>query len=425
MDNEVSTQNNTEKPPTALPLFHKNFTLIIFGQIFSLFGNAILRFALPLYILRVSSSASLFGLVTAGSFLPMIIMSPVGGLIADRFSKQRIIMILDFFSAVLILVFILISGKVSAVPLMVIVLMILFAIQGFYSPAVQASIPLLAKGDTLVSANAVVNLVQSFSHLLGPVIGGILFAAWGLLPILAVSAVCYLLSAVIELFLFIPHQPRKDRRNVFAIIKGDMGASLHFVFQEKPVLAQGLMALCAFNLVLRSMVAIGLPVLITQYLNLSEQLYGFAQGILAFGGLAGGLAAGVLGSRLNIRRSHILILVCSLALIPMSIILLPGLSFIAGYLVLTSMSFIIMTGATMFTVQMMAFVQSQTPAGLTGKVISFLIAFSMCSQPVGQMLYGFLFERFSGRPWIVVLGGMLASLVIAVCAKSVFRKTEA
>mgnify|MGYP002618914893 CR=1 FL=1 len=54
------------------------FILIVLGQIVSLFGNAALRFALPLYLLRETNSPSLFGVVTACSFLPMVVFSFLG-----------------------------------------------------------------------------------------------------------------------------------------------------------------------------------------------------------------------------------------------------------------------------------------------------------------------------------------------------------
>ena len=74
-------------------LFQKDFTLVVIGQIISLFGNAILRFALPLYLLRETGSPSLFGAVTACSFIPMIIFSLFGGVLADRVNKRNIMVI--------------------------------------------------------------------------------------------------------------------------------------------------------------------------------------------------------------------------------------------------------------------------------------------------------------------------------------------
>ena len=70
--------------------FGKDFILVIIGQIISLFGNAVLRFALPLYLFDQTGSPTLLGLVSAGSFLPMVVLSPVGGIVADRVNKRNI-----------------------------------------------------------------------------------------------------------------------------------------------------------------------------------------------------------------------------------------------------------------------------------------------------------------------------------------------
>lgn len=69
-------------------LFSKDFTLVIIGQIISLFGNAAVRFALPLYLLNYTGSSALYGTVTACAFVPAILLSPVGGMIADRVNKK-------------------------------------------------------------------------------------------------------------------------------------------------------------------------------------------------------------------------------------------------------------------------------------------------------------------------------------------------
>lgn len=76
--------------------FSKDFYLVLIGQIISLFGNAVIRFALPLHLLSVTHSPSLLGNVSGFAFLPLAVMSPVGGLIADRVNKRNIMVVLDF-----------------------------------------------------------------------------------------------------------------------------------------------------------------------------------------------------------------------------------------------------------------------------------------------------------------------------------------
>ncbi len=133
-------------------LFKRDFTMVVIGQIISLFGNAILRVALPLYLLRETDSSSLFGAVTACSFILMMIFSLFGGVIADRKNKRNIMVALDFTTAAVILIFSFALGKVSLFPLMIAVLMILYSISGIYQSAVQASIPLITENNFLCRA---------------------------------------------------------------------------------------------------------------------------------------------------------------------------------------------------------------------------------------------------------------------------------
>lgn len=164
--------------------FSKDFYLVLIGQIISLFGNAVIRFALPLHLLSVTHSPSLLGIVSGFAFLPLAVMSPVGGLIADRVNKRNIMVVLDFFTAGLVLAFLLLSGRVSLVGLILVMLFLLYGISGAYQPSVQASIPLLVTEEAIMPANALINMISSLSGLLGPALGGIAYGLWGITPIL-------------------------------------------------------------------------------------------------------------------------------------------------------------------------------------------------------------------------------------------------
>ena len=96
-------------------LFSKNFMMVVIGQIISLFGNAALRFALPLYLLNLTGSSALYGTVTACAFLPAILLSPVGGIVADRVNKRNVMVVLDFFTAAVILLFLLFMNSANLI----------------------------------------------------------------------------------------------------------------------------------------------------------------------------------------------------------------------------------------------------------------------------------------------------------------------
>lgn len=406
-------------------LFHKDFTLVVIGQIISLFGNATIRFALPLYLLNLTGSSALYGTVTACAFLPALLLSPVGGILADRVNKRNIMVLLDFFTAAAILAFALFMEKGSLILLLTITLMLLYGIAGAYQPAVQASIPALVRQEHYMAANSVINTVSSFAALAGPVLGGVLYSAWGLRPVLWVCMACFLLSAIMELFLHIPFR-KPASGGILETVRNDFGDSIRFLRREKPVIGKALLVICGINLFLSSMVMVGLPYLITEVLDLeaaqANRLYGFAEGALAAGGLLGGIGAGLLANRLAIQRAGRLVTACALCVLPIGASLVLFSSGIINYVVILICSFALMACSTVFTVEMMSFIQAETPPGLLGKVISVILTVSMCAQPLGNALYGVLFGLCKGLEYVVVFFAGIVSLLLAVSAGKIFQK---
>lgn len=405
-------------------LFKRDFILVVIGQIISLFGNAILRFALPLYLLRETGSSALFGMVTACSFAPMVVLSMIGGVLADRVNKRNIMVGLDFCTAVLILIFYLSLGKLPTVPLFIAVLMLLYGISGTYQPSVQASIPLLVSSEKLMAGNAVINQVNTLSGLLGPVIGGIMFGMWGIYPILILSIGCFAFSAVMEIFIHIPHEKRVRESGILTVVGNDLKESYQFVKTEKPIFFSVVFLISIFNLILSSVMIVGTPILITQVLKMSDTMYGFTQGALALGGLCGGILTAAIAEKLKLKNSYILLLVCAASVALMGISLVFHIPAILSYWAITLMSFTAMGASTLFVVQIYTMVQKQTPPQLVGKIMAALISIAMCGQPIGQAIYGVLFDIFESRTWIVLIVAAVAAFLIAIYSKKIFSQLE-
>ena len=405
-------------------LFQKDFTLVVIGQIISLFGNAILRFALPLYLLRETGSPSLFGAVTACSFIPMIIFSLFGGVLADRVNKRNIMVILDFGTAAIIAVLYLIHGILPIVPIMIVCLMLLYSISGAYQPAVQASIPALLENEQIMRGNAVINMVNTLASLLGPIIGGILFGAWGLVPILLVSTACFLSSAVMEIFIHIPFKKRKSEKSMASIVLDDLKESGRYIKNEKPEFVPVIVILALFNLIFSSVMIVGIPIMVVNILQMSDISLGITQGALGLGGLAGGLLGGIIGGRLKLKNGYLLLAGCSVSALVMGIGLFSFVPPLVGYWLITGMSFAAMALSTMFTIQMCSMVQQQTPSHLIGKIMALIMAVANCAAPAGQAMYGLLFDVCSMVPWAIMLGAAVVSIGISLYSKKVFFKLE-
>ena len=80
----------------------KDFNLMVLGQIISILGAALLRFALSLYVLDLTGRADLFATLYAVSNIPLL-LTPLGGAIADRYNRRNLMVIYDFTSSFIIL----------------------------------------------------------------------------------------------------------------------------------------------------------------------------------------------------------------------------------------------------------------------------------------------------------------------------------
>jgi len=410
-------------------LWNRDFSLIILVQVLALFGNSILSFALPLHILNITGSPALFGTVLALSFVPLIVMSPVGGVIADRRRKQRIMFCLDTITAVLIVLFIVLNRQVTSVTvivtLVIVKVMALNVVQGLYMPTTMSAVPFLVPASKLVPANAIATSVFSLSNIVGPVVGGILYATFeDLFPILVISIAIFVAAAVIDLFIRIPYKEQESAGGIMSMLKNDLSRCARFATREKPILGKVVFAMFLFGIPSLAMVIVGLPVLITQTLDMPMNLFGLSQGIMMGGGLLGSILVGTLEKKLTIQKAHWLLFACSMSIAPIGLVLLFGVPETIAYVVITLSGALIMLTTQIVTIQILAFIQLETPRELVGKIIAVAMALILGSYPVGQLLFGVLLEWFYAKPWIVIFVAVFMAGAVAVYSREHFRKID-
>ena len=398
--------------------YSKDFYMVVIGQIISLFGNAVMRFALPIHLLNVTGSAAVLGVVSGCAFIPLAVMSPIGGIIADRVNKRNVMVFLDFFTSGLTVLFLLLYGKVSITGMVLVTLFLLYGISGAYQPSVQASIPVLVESEHIMPANAVINMVSSLSGLLGPALGGTAYSLWGIYPVLSIAAGCFFLSAVMEIFIKIPYERKQSTESILRQTKDDLCESIAYIGQKKPELAKLTLCCAGVNLVMSALMIIGLPVIVMNILDFSKseasRLYGYMEAILAIGGLVGGIGAGVFGRKLKVNGSWKLLLASGMLLIPMGVVLMIECPAYLAYGVLAAAGLVIMSLSAIYTIQIMSYIQMTVPHHMVGKVIAWIIAVSTCAQPVGQVLYGVLFDEMAKNVYIIFGAATICSVLIAL-----------
>lgn len=406
-------------------LFHKDFTLMIIGQIISIFGNSILRFAMSLYILDLTGSATIFASILAISMLPTILLSPIGGMISDRVNRRNIMVVLDFITSILITLFIFTLNSDKIISIIPIFMVLLSLIQCFYQPSVQASIPSITTQENFVSANSIVMQINALSNLVGPIVGAGLYGFLGIFPITCISAICFFFSAVLEIFIHIPFVKQARASSMMCMVKNDFKVAIDFIVRKNPSLFKLLLTLAGLNLFISSLLQIGMPYIIKIQLGLSSQLYGFAESSLAIGMIIGSIVAGKASTHFSIKNSYKLLFITCLSLLPIAVVLFMMVDAMLAYMVIVASVIACCAFSAVFNVIAQSFLQAQTPPQLMGKIASFVTTSVMCSYPIGQALYGILFDVFSSQSYLIIILAVFFGAIISLYTrKSLLKVVE-
>jgi MFS family permease len=402
-------------------LWNKNFTLLVIGQIMSLFGNMVVTTVLPFHILYISGSEFLFGLSMGLPVISLILVTPIGGVMADRLKKHRLMFWLDVSVTGVIVAYL--SGLFTeAVPVIIVKLLAFNAIQAIYMATAAASISQLTPPEKLNGGNAIIQIVNMLSMTGGMAIAGVLYDRFGLIPILVGCAVCFVVTALVDLLIRIPFEARPSGGSISQTVKSDLSEALRFVTKEKPRISKLLLPLFFMEMIFSSMIMIGLPVIITVHLGMSMSQVGIALAVMMFGGVAGGIVAGALGSWLTIPRGLIFVFLGIILSTPIGFVLLVDISPTLAYIIIVTAGTLFMLSVKIVSVAMLTFVQTETPPTLIGKVLAVLMVVPFVGQSLGYPVQGILFQTFAGFPWVVIFACAGIMLVVIAASYKYFSK---
>lgn len=414
------------KDKYSFQTFSKNFNLMVLGQIVSILGSALLRFGLSLYVLDITGRADIYATLYAISNIPLL-LSPIGGAIADRFNRRNLMVIFDFASSALVLCFfcLMISGNATVLAIGMIMLLLAF-ISSMYQPAVQASIPLLVQENMLEQANGIVSGVGALSNVAAPVLGGILYGMLGLKMLVVISCIAFFLSAVMEIFIKIPFIKRKPEGHIIPTIAKDLKGGFVYVINQLYILKAMVLA-ALLNLILTPFLVVGGPIILRVTMQSNEALYGIGMGIIQFSTILGALSIGVFAKRMKMKTLYQWLLMITLLALPMALSLSPmvlNLGYYPAFILFFICVIPIATSMTILSIFVLTHVQKQTPNNLLGKVMAIITAVAQCAAPIGQILYGILFETFSLKVYLPTLFMSAAMLLTTILAKILYQRED-
>lgn len=406
-------------------LFTRNFIFLIAGQISSLIGNNTLKFALSMYVLERTGSASVFAGLLALSMIPTILLSPFGGILADRANRRNIMVALDTLSGLSVLIagFAMASGQ--DIPVIGTLLVVLSVLGAFESPTVQACIPQMLSGENIIKGNAVVNQVASIASLVTPFLGSVFYTALGIRPVFYAAVICFFVTALFECFIRLDYKKPARATGIFTVIREDFAVSIHFLRREQPGILKLLLLAAAVSLFVAGTAVVGFPYLVRTVLGLSAAHYGAAESAMGVASILGSLCVVALAKKMRPRHLVIVLVFFGLCLIPCGIAFLLPLRTFTRYIILLIMFCACQLGCSLFSTYAISMIQERTPEHLMGKVMSYVFTLSLCAQPAGQIIYGALFDRFSDSAYRVLIPSGIIICVIGLASAGFFVQLEA
>jgi MFS family permease len=382
-----------------------DFAKLWWAAAISNLGDGVRVVALPLLAAIITRDPILVAGVTMVSKLPWLLVGVISGAVADQVDRRRLMIGSDVFRTVVIgLLGLLLLGGTRHLLLVYCAAFLLGSAETLFDNASHAIVPSLVARDRLEVANGRLEAVLLVNNeFLGPLLGGILFAAAVSLPFLLDSST-FAVSAV--LLAAIPATASHRRRQLeVGRLRRDMADGVRWLVSHQVVrLLTGISAVA--NLCLN--VLWGIVVLYAlRILGLGEVGYGVLMAVFAFGGLLGSLAAARLSR--TIRAGRFILLLVAMASAGLIVMGLASDVFLAS-----AMLAVIGFAGASWNVVAVSMRQSLVPDELLGRVNGAYKLVAWGAMPLGALLGGVLADLFGLRAPFVIAGCILAALAVAL-----------
>ena len=409
--------------PKAL---NRNFALLIIGQASSMFGTVLLKFTVSLLILDLTSSAALFGLITAISYLPPVFLCLIAGIIADRNNKRNLMIALDSLYGIMAVLLVL-SLSFSNVLIWITIIMVgLAVVSSFETPVVQSSIPLIQEKNHLIQSNAIVSQINMLANLIGPLLAGLLYSVVGKTDLRGVQfifwgcAICFFSAAVLEAFIKIPRLTLLPISNPLQAIKKDVGESFHFLTSKQVYVFKAILLNAAFVFLIQPLITTGAPFIIRVVLDLDSVWNGLSQAIMGAAGLIGGVIAGVIANKFKTDKIYRLFWIMGISIAVFGGSFLFNFSANLTYIMLVIISIVVFISASVAGIFIMSAIQQNIPDDMLGRIMSFYSAIVSVALPIGILFYGFLYEKFINHLPAIMLLTSAAIYVVGYIGKKTY-----
>ncbi len=376
----------------------RNYRLYFSGMCASLVGTWMQQIAMSWLVYKLTGSVLLLATVAFMAQIPILLATPLMGILADRFNRRKILLVTQSLAAgqALLLAFLTLSGLVEVWHLMALSLLI-GLINALDNPTRQAFYPSLVPKEHLSNAIALNSAVINGSRLIGPAVGGMLIGAVGEGLCFLINGISYVGVLAALLLMQLPAKPAvKTSRQFFS----DLTEGFHYVTGNIPIRSLLLLmsAISFFGLPLMTFI----PAYVKDILNGESEMLGVMLSCIGAGSFTAAICLAARKTVLGLGKLIVwAAILLGFSLIALSFINTPWIAaiccFPAGFSIITAVA------------STNTLLQTLSDENKRGRVMGyFTMAFTGIA-PIGSMALGTL-ERYTGLPAIILLSGVICAV---------------
>jgi MFS family permease len=388
---------------TFRSLHTRNFRLFFAGQLVSQAGTWMQTVAIVWVVLDLTDSGTALGLVTAAQFLPMLLLGPWTGLLADRLNRHRLMVTTQVaFTALAVVFSVLTLTDQATVPAMYLLSLVFGTITAFDNPARRVLVAELVAEEDVPNAVGLNSALMTGSRVVGPAVAGALIAGPGVAACFVVNAVTYF--AVIGALLRMDRSAFRAAPPV-ARAKGQLRAGFRYVWQTPelrlPLALVGVVGVTAFNY------QVSLPLLAERTFDGDATSFTLLYATMSAGSVAGALAV---ARRRYVDLSSLVRTGAGLAVATFALAFAPTLPLAVLAAVPVGFTSIFLISGSSAAVQLTA------DPSMRGRVLALLAMLFLGSTPIGSPIIGWVSDVSNPRMGIAI-GGVATALAVIWTAR--------
>ncbi|WP_373599230.1 MFS transporter [Paraclostridium bifermentans] len=401
-------------------LFQKNFIILMIAKAISFLGINVLNFALSLYVLNKTGSATAFASVVSIAILPRIFLGPFAGVFIDMFDKKSILIFLEIINICILIVSLLVyikTGMFSMIHIFLLVISI-SSINVFIDPCITSIIPQIVSQSEIINANGINSLLSSIMILIYPLIGSILISLDGLYIVYLLTIALMIVSLIFKSIVKIPRQ--KSSKINSSKFKKEFIEGITFI-KTNDFIKLTLFILVITNLLINPLLTVGLPYIIKEFFEFSNTQYGTVESIIGFSMIIAPFISSFLMPKWSFGKSLSYISIG----IGLICITLSGVLYfyienknIVYYSIIFAGCLITVLGVVI-NIIIQTYVQKIVPFNMLGRVYSTSMAICLSITPIGQLIFGLAVDKINPIVCMCITGGLLIISILSVM-KSIF-----